>query len=199
MTLYNVHIYREMRLAFEGIKAESHEEAAAIARDKLTVDADAIDDCEGVTLAALVDVAGDEQYEQSRIIDFETQRLLNAAPVMLESLRRAEFLMRRVSDGDHRALENLRKRSGPGPRRHHTGKCLSLNLPASGDRESCVHCGCTRSFRDRTRYRRRQGPRARSGRWKVRRGRHPDRRRCRRRCVPKGRLRDGRHDICLRW
>jgi hypothetical protein len=107
MTLYNVHIYREMRLAFEGIKAESHEEAAAIARDKLTGDADAIDDCEGVTLAALVDVAGDGEYEQSRIIDFEAQGLLNAAPVMLESLRRAEFLMRRVSDGDHRALAHV--------------------------------------------------------------------------------------------
>ena len=31
MTTYNVHIYRELRLAFEGITAESHEEAAAIA------------------------------------------------------------------------------------------------------------------------------------------------------------------------
>ena len=61
-----------------------------------------------MNLAALVDVAGDEEYEQSRIIDFEAQGPLNAAPVMLESLRRAEFLMRRVSDGDHRALENLR-------------------------------------------------------------------------------------------
>ena len=35
-------------------------------------------------------------------------RLIAAAPEMLEALLRAEFLMRRVTDGDHRALENLR-------------------------------------------------------------------------------------------
>jgi hypothetical protein len=35
-------------------------------------------------------------------------RLASAAPVLLVALQRAEFLMRRVSDGDHRALENLR-------------------------------------------------------------------------------------------
>jgi hypothetical protein len=32
----------------------------------------------------------------------------SAVPELLEALQRAEFLMRRVSDGDHRALENLR-------------------------------------------------------------------------------------------
>jgi hypothetical protein len=32
----------------------------------------------------------------------------NIVTELLEALRRAEFLMRRVSDGDHRALENLR-------------------------------------------------------------------------------------------
>ena len=74
MTTYNVHVYREMRLVFGGIEAETPEAATAIARDKLTEEADSIDDCEGETLAALVDVAGDEAFEQSRIIDFEPER-----------------------------------------------------------------------------------------------------------------------------
>src|SRR5271157_120337 len=34
MTIYNVHIYREMRLVFGGIEADTQETAAAIARDK---------------------------------------------------------------------------------------------------------------------------------------------------------------------
>ena len=65
MTTYNVHIYREMRLVFGGIEAGSPEAAASIARDKTTGEADSIDDCEGETIAALVDVQGDEEYEQS--------------------------------------------------------------------------------------------------------------------------------------
>ena len=40
MTSYNVHIYRKMRLVFGGIEADSPEAAAAIARDKLTSDAE---------------------------------------------------------------------------------------------------------------------------------------------------------------
>jgi hypothetical protein len=71
MTLYNVHIYREMKLTFGGIEAESPEAAANIARDRLTEDADAIDDCDGDTFSALVDVAGDEDFSQSRLIDFD--------------------------------------------------------------------------------------------------------------------------------
>jgi hypothetical protein len=34
-------------------------------------------------------------------------RLIKAAPELLAAAERAEFLMRRVSQGDHRALENL--------------------------------------------------------------------------------------------
>ena len=86
MTLYTVHLYREMRLTFEGIEAESLEAAAAAARDKQTSHADDIEDCEGETLAALVDVAGDEEYGQSRFIDFEAERQRNAAPALLASL-----------------------------------------------------------------------------------------------------------------
>jgi hypothetical protein len=82
MTLYNVHIYREMRLTFERIEAGSHEEAAAKAHDMATPDADEIDDCDGESFSALVDVVGDDQYEQSRFIDFEGERLLKAAPAL---------------------------------------------------------------------------------------------------------------------
>jgi hypothetical protein len=74
MKIYNVHIYREMGLAYGGIEAGTHEEAAATARDKPTDQADSIDDCDGETIAALVDVVGDEQYAQSRVVDFEPER-----------------------------------------------------------------------------------------------------------------------------
>jgi hypothetical protein len=87
MTLYNVHIYREMLLKYEGIEAATPEQAAEIAGDKPTDDADEIEDCEGYTSTALVDVVGDEEYEQSRWIDFEFERLRNAAPLMLEALQ----------------------------------------------------------------------------------------------------------------
>jgi hypothetical protein len=87
MTIYDVHIYREMRLVFEGIEADSLEAAAAIARDKPTGDADDIDECDGETFAALVDVQGDEDYRQSRMVDFEEERLRKTAPAMLAALR----------------------------------------------------------------------------------------------------------------
>jgi hypothetical protein len=83
MIKYNVHLYREMRLAFEGIEAASPAAAAAIARDKPTEEASLIDDCEGMTLSALVDEAGDEEYERSVFIDFEAERLRKAAPKLL--------------------------------------------------------------------------------------------------------------------
>ncbi|MCI0464223.1 MAG: hypothetical protein L0Z62_45395 [Gemmataceae bacterium] len=75
MTIYNVHIYREMRLYFPGIEANSPEEAAQIAADKPTVEAEYTEDCEGETLSALVDVPGDEDYRQSVDVDFEAERL----------------------------------------------------------------------------------------------------------------------------
>lgn len=68
MTIYNVHIIREMRLKFEGIEADTPEAAAVIARDKPTSEADDINDCEGESFSAVVDVEGDEDYVQSRFI-----------------------------------------------------------------------------------------------------------------------------------
>jgi hypothetical protein len=86
MRKYNVHIYREMRLVYQGIEADSPQAAAAIAREKPTGDADEIDDCEGETLSALVDVAGDTEYEQSEMIDFEGERVRKAAPALMTAL-----------------------------------------------------------------------------------------------------------------
>jgi hypothetical protein len=85
MTIYNVHIYREMRLFFADIEADTSEHAATIARDKPTDEANSIDDCEGETLAALVDLVGNEEYGQSRVIDFEPER--QAAPALLAALK----------------------------------------------------------------------------------------------------------------
>jgi hypothetical protein len=86
MTIYNVHIYRKMRLVYGGVEANSHEAAAAIARDKPSDQADAIDDCDGDTSYACVDVQGDEDYEQSRWIDFEPERERIAARELLAAV-----------------------------------------------------------------------------------------------------------------
>jgi hypothetical protein len=97
MTLYHVHIYREMRLYFPGIEAATPEEAARIAADMPTEDADYTEDCDGETLAALVDVVGDEQFEHSATIDFEAERLRKAAPELLEAL---DYLLEQTVDMD---------------------------------------------------------------------------------------------------
>ena len=93
MTQYNVHIYREMKLLFNRIEADTPETAAAKARDKLTGDADDIDDCDGETFAALVDVVGDERYEHSVTIDFEPERLRKAAPTLHEALKQVSLAL----------------------------------------------------------------------------------------------------------
>jgi len=85
--LYNVHVYREMRLVFNGIEAGSPEEAAEKARDRHFDDADDWSDCEGESLSALVDLAGDEKCEQSVTIDFEAERERKAGSAMLTALQ----------------------------------------------------------------------------------------------------------------
>jgi hypothetical protein len=93
MILYHVHIYREMRLYFPGIDAASHEEAARIAADKPTADAEYVEDCDGQNLAALVDVAGDDDFGRSVTIDFEAERLRKAAPDLLKALDHLRFMV----------------------------------------------------------------------------------------------------------
>ena len=87
MTKYNVHIYREMRLKFDDIEADSLEEAAQKAHDMHFDDSDDWSDCEGETLSALVDVQGDKEYELSRVIDFEPGRHLKTAGKVLDALK----------------------------------------------------------------------------------------------------------------
>src|SRR5216684_4779702 len=83
MKTFNVHIYREMRLVFGGIEADTPQAAALIARDRPTCDADEIDDCDGESFAALVDEVGDEEYERSVTVDFEGERESKTASDML--------------------------------------------------------------------------------------------------------------------
>lgn len=86
MTHFIVHIYREMRLSYAGIEAATPQAAAAIAGGKPTDEADNVEDCEGENLAALVDVAGDEEYLHSVTIDFEHELRRKAAPKLLGEL-----------------------------------------------------------------------------------------------------------------
>jgi hypothetical protein len=97
MTLYNVHVYREMRLYFPAIEAATPEEAARIATDRQTNDAEYTEDCDGENLAALIDVAGDDEFTQSVTIDFEPERLQRAVPELLEAL---EYLLEQTVDMD---------------------------------------------------------------------------------------------------
>jgi hypothetical protein len=112
MTTYNVHIYREMRLVFGSIEADSQEAAASIAAEKPTTDTDSIEDCDGQSLAALVDVVGDEEYEQSRVINFEPERQRRAAPKLLHWLRvivdRLDDHHERLSETEHTEIELAR-------------------------------------------------------------------------------------------
>jgi hypothetical protein len=87
MTIYNVHIYRQMRLVFNGIEAASHEAAAESVRRQQTDHYDDIADCDGETSYACVDVQGDAEYEHSRWIDFQPERQRQAAGALLSTLK----------------------------------------------------------------------------------------------------------------
>ena len=86
MTTYTVHVYREMRLVYPGVNAASLDQAARIACALPTNEADEIEDAEGCTLCALVDVDGDAEYEHSRCIDTDVGKLLALAPELLRFL-----------------------------------------------------------------------------------------------------------------
>jgi hypothetical protein len=92
MTKFIVHLYREMKLSYAGIEADTPHAAAEMVSKKLTA-ADNIEDCEGQNLAALVDVAGDEDYSQSVTIDFEPERIRKAAAKLLAALETASNCM----------------------------------------------------------------------------------------------------------
>lgn len=97
MTLYNVHLYREMRLFFPGVEADTAAQAALRAAASPTSEAQCVEDCEGENLATLVDVVADESYAVSVTIDFETERLREAAPELPAACR---MVVDRWEEGD---------------------------------------------------------------------------------------------------
>jgi hypothetical protein len=108
MKKYIVHLYREMRLDYTGIEADTPQAAAAIVSGKPTAEADNVEDCEGENLAALVDVAGDEDYSQSVMVDFEAERIRKAAPRLLAALE----AVLPYAESEHASLLECWKRDG---------------------------------------------------------------------------------------
>src|ERR1019366_5042748 len=93
---YRVHLYREMRLVFDGIEAETPEAAAHIAGEKHFDDCDDWNDCEGANSAALVDYAPHDGI----MVHFEAGRLLTAGTRLIDMLNR---LLREIdSEIEHR-------------------------------------------------------------------------------------------------
>jgi hypothetical protein len=125
---YKVHIYREIRLVYEGIKADSHDAAASIARDKATGEADDLEDCDGETFYACVDVKGDDEYAQSRWIDFEPERQRKAAPKLLAALE--DLLGDRPSVQDFQCIRCGRDYRGGDEGAIQTGDCPSDDCPS---------------------------------------------------------------------
>lgn len=97
MTVYNVHIYREMRLYFPGIEAACPEDAARIAAGKPAFESEYTEDCDGQDLSALVDLVGDDDFTQSVVIDFEPERQRKAVSELLDALN---YLLEQTVDMD---------------------------------------------------------------------------------------------------
>jgi hypothetical protein len=88
--LYNVHLYREMRLYYQDIQAESPQQAAEFCREfTCEMAAGEALDCDGETFGALVDLQGDVDHFQSVMVDFEGERTRKAAPQLLAALQEA--------------------------------------------------------------------------------------------------------------
>lgn len=87
MPKYNVHLFREMRLYFPGIEAESQAEAARIAAETDSCEAEEVEDCNGADLGAMVDVVGDRDFSRSALIDFEPARMAKLAPELAAALK----------------------------------------------------------------------------------------------------------------
>ena len=91
MPTYNVHLYREMRLLFPGVEDSTPEEAAKLVAEKATDEAATIDDCEGFSHAALVDLVGDEDFRHSKTIAFDPVK--EAAQELYEACKAAKSLL----------------------------------------------------------------------------------------------------------
>jgi hypothetical protein len=91
-TIYNVHIFREMRLFYPGIEATTHEEAAQQAAAQPSETAAYTEPCDGTDLSALIDVAGDLEYTNTKRIDFQAaiaidsyDQLMNAGQAVVDN------------------------------------------------------------------------------------------------------------------
>lgn len=92
MTTYTVHLYREMRLAFPGIEAESPEAAARLAAGKPTYSCDDIEDCAGVTHSAHVDPEGRKPSDASELVHLRADGgEIEPAPTHVTNLHRAAW------------------------------------------------------------------------------------------------------------
>jgi len=100
-TQYRVHVYREMRLSYSYIVAASHEEAAKLAAAKSSDAADLIEDCDGESFAALVDVQDDPDYSDSKTIDFPATVLRNNTLALLRALEISEQAIEEATDIMH--------------------------------------------------------------------------------------------------
>lgn len=99
MPLYNVHVYREMKLRFDNIEAASALEATDKVLDLTDDSADAIEDCAGETFSALVDLVDDENYEHSHTIYYKTERTRKLAADLLDALTAILPLARAEAEG----------------------------------------------------------------------------------------------------
>jgi len=98
MPTYNVHLYREMRLFFPGIEADTPEQAAKLVAERAADEAEYTDDCEGATTSALVDLVGDEDFSETVAIDLHHDaQIIKAQAHLLDLLRRGKAT---ISDGD---------------------------------------------------------------------------------------------------
>jgi hypothetical protein len=98
MPTFNVHVYREMRVKFKGIVAETPEAAAKLAAQvpELCEYEYETHDCEGETFSALVDYADpetakslideDSDAPQSVVVNFEPEHMRRAAPELLQQV-----------------------------------------------------------------------------------------------------------------
>ena len=86
MPTFNVHIFREMRIPYQDIEADSPQAAAESCRDfPCEMGCDPVD-CDGQTFAARVDVQG-VGNTPSHLIYFEPERQRRAAPKLLAACR----------------------------------------------------------------------------------------------------------------
>lgn len=118
MRKFRVHVYREMRLVFEGIEADTPQAAAHIAAEKHFDHCDDWSDCEGTNLAALVDednAANPDEAQDGIVVDFEDGRMLRSSYKLLAALNTllpeidAEIEQRRHggNDEDWKELKRL--------------------------------------------------------------------------------------------